>query len=239
MLSLRCFPNFDFMVRWLLALCVLLAPLSPSLAAGDEVSNLFLTVSDSTTANSSDAFDTSDASQEITSPGLTRFASYSRDVSEFDAGPEAQTVSVATPAERVRYPIRGSWWSGCPNWQHMDSGQHRGTFDRAWLQSLSWEELQSLHSDDHENRTKWNSIVFSNPSTQPFALVSSTTHGDSCPMGGGCPQMSTSTSHMTFFHRGNRGEGPVRRAIAAKPLRSIVARVIERRQARRGSRGGC
>lgn len=53
------------------------------------------------------------------------------------------------------YPVRGSWWSGCRSWQHLTTGPHAGKFDSAYLQKLSWEELQSLHSDSHEGRTKW------------------------------------------------------------------------------------
>ena len=60
-----------------------------------------------------------------------------------------------SPPLAAKYPIRGSWWSGCRNWQHLTKGQHAGKFDPAYLQSLSWEELQSLHSDHHEGRTKW------------------------------------------------------------------------------------
>jgi len=53
------------------------------------------------------------------------------------------------------YPIRGNWWSGCGSWQHLTQGEHRGKFDPAWLSRLSWAEIQSLHSDDHDHRVKW------------------------------------------------------------------------------------
>lgn len=53
------------------------------------------------------------------------------------------------------YPIRGGWWTGCPNWTHLTIGEHTGKFDHAWLAALSNAEVQSLHSDDHEGRVKW------------------------------------------------------------------------------------
>jgi hypothetical protein len=63
----------------------------------------------------------------------------------------------AGPAGQVRthYPIRGHWWTGCKSWRHLTQGEHAGKFDPAWLQSLSWSELQSVHSDDHDHRVHW------------------------------------------------------------------------------------
>lgn len=74
-----------------------------------------------------------------------------------------QDVSVGSSERRnsdtsVRYPIRGSWWTGCSSWHHMTQGEHAGKFNADWLKSLSWSELQSLHSDDHEHRVKVNYI---------------------------------------------------------------------------------
>ena len=57
---------------------------------------------------------------------------------------------------RSKYPLRASLWSGCNSYEHMLSGQHAGKFDSQWVRSLSWDELQSLHSDDHEGRVNWN-----------------------------------------------------------------------------------
>lgn len=89
---------------------------------------------------------------------------------------------VAKP--QARYPLRGSWWSGCGNWQHMTTGEHRGKFDIEWLKSLSYAELQSLHSDAHDGKVKELFVKrptgFSNPKS-------------GCP-GGVCPQ-------RTFFRR--------------------------------------
>jgi len=59
----------------------------------------------------------------------------------------------------TRYPIRGSWWTGCSDWRHLTQGEHAGKFDHNWLRSLSNSEVQSLHSDDHENRVKWQYVV--------------------------------------------------------------------------------
>ncbi len=61
----------------------------------------------------------------------------------------------AAVATKSGYPVRSRWWTGCNNWQHMDSGEHRGKFSRTWLASLSWAELQSLHSDNHEGKVNW------------------------------------------------------------------------------------
>ncbi len=60
---------------------------------------------------------------------------------------------------RKVYPLRGSWWTGCDSWQHLAVGEHTGKFDPTWLASLSNEELQSLHSDDHEKKVKWDFVV--------------------------------------------------------------------------------
>lgn len=60
----------------------------------------------------------------------------------------------------VDYPIRDRWWTGCSSWRHLaDASAHRGKFDRDWLQDLTWPELQSLHSDDHENKVQWAYVV--------------------------------------------------------------------------------
>jgi hypothetical protein len=68
------------------------------------------------------------------------------------------------------YPIRRGFWTGCSSWRHMaDASAHRGKFDRVWLKQLSWGELQSLHSDDHENRVKWANTV--RPNTFAVAIL--------------------------------------------------------------------
>lgn len=58
-------------------------------------------------------------------------------------------------ALRQGYPVRGSWWTGCSDWTHLTQSVHAGKFPRNWLQTLTNQEVQSLHSDDHEHRVKW------------------------------------------------------------------------------------
>lgn len=68
-------------------------------------------------------------------------------------------VQVVHLQRKALYPIRGNWWTGCDSWVHLTKGEHRGKYSPAWLQSLSWDELQSLHSDDHERRVKMQYVV--------------------------------------------------------------------------------
>lgn len=72
------------------------------------------------------------------------------------------------PNEQVagRYPLRGGWWSIDRNWNHDRAFAllhmktvHGSSFDRAWLESLSQAELESLHSDVHEGRVHWDYAV--------------------------------------------------------------------------------
>lgn len=72
----------------------------------------------------------------------------------------------------ANYPIRNGWWTGCDGWRHMTQGVHAGKYDPAWLQALSWDELQSLHSDDHEGRVK-QSYVNRYAKPAPVAALSS------------------------------------------------------------------
>lgn len=77
--------------------------------------------------------------------------------------------SVAEPARQERtigkvyyargeYPVRGGWWhvnGGYPGKNEMvehllNDGIHKGHFSREWLESLSREQLHSLHSDQHQ-----------------------------------------------------------------------------------------
>lgn len=43
--------------------------------------------------------------------------------------------------------------------KHLSSGQHEGTFDLDWLNSLTRDELHALHSDDHEKKINWDYAV--------------------------------------------------------------------------------
>lgn len=75
------------------------------------------------------------------------------------------------------YPVRGNWWSHSDGnlRRHLMSGQHRGKFEAAWLNSLSGAELESLHSDDHEGRVKWSYVrktaAVSAPAATPVRMT--------------------------------------------------------------------
>jgi len=70
----------------------------------------------------------------------------------------AQSKPVPTQT-KIGYPLRAACWSGCGSWQHMTKGEHAGKYSSQWLKSLTWQELQSLHSDDHEGRVKWEYVI--------------------------------------------------------------------------------
>jgi hypothetical protein len=61
--------------------------------------------------------------------------------------------------DRIKYPVREHFWTGCSDWTHLTNGVHAGKFDSTWLKLLSWQELQSLHSDDHEGKVQWKFVV--------------------------------------------------------------------------------
>lgn len=77
------------------------------------------------------------------------------------AAPVRPVAPAPAPAAPSGYPTRQNWWThpgsgkaGLIN--HLASdGIHRGKFDRAWLETLSVAQLESLHSDHHEGRTHW------------------------------------------------------------------------------------
>lgn len=84
------------------------------------------------------------------------------DLKDRGAAPAARPAAPQAPVRRG-YPIRAqsTWWTHPgPSTQanmirHMQEGEHAGKFPRAWLETLSREQLESLHSDHHEGRTKW------------------------------------------------------------------------------------
>lgn len=79
----------------------------------------------------------------------------------FDVFSRGKTVQV-TPAKLEPYvakpggyPLRQKLWSGLPKDRlgavvHLSTGDHAGVFDLKWLATLSWAELNSLHSDHHD-----------------------------------------------------------------------------------------
>lgn len=78
-----------------------------------------------------------------------------------------QTQVTHQQTQTGRYPLRGHWWSVSGDWkptrqqviQHLKtSSQHRGEFPSEWLDTLSYEEAHSLHSDDHEGRVQWEHV---------------------------------------------------------------------------------
>lgn len=88
------------------------------------------------------------------------------DSSAFDVFGLPPAVSV----RRLIYPVRPkeTWWTNCPTdkpglIEHLTSGAHAGRFDKSWLQTLTIEELQSLHSDNHDFTTRWDAVVQPKP----------------------------------------------------------------------------
>lgn len=79
------------------------------------------------------------------------------------------------------YPVRNSWWTGCPSWEHLLGGQHAGKFDPEWLQGLSNAEIQSLHSDDHEGKVRWDFVVPGKAADKPKISTHSGCPGGVCP----------------------------------------------------------
>lgn len=80
----------------------------------------------------------------------------------FETTSEETAFSGAVSKEKneIPYPVRSSWWTFPGNSRadliyHLRvAPEHRGKFDTAWLNTLSWDELMSLHSDDHEHKVR-------------------------------------------------------------------------------------
>jgi len=82
----------------------------------------------------------------------------------FCSGPDTVPVSFTSSAKlepvRRTYPIRSTWWTVNGTYPgrsemiaHLQSGEHAGKYDPDWLSTLTRDELHSLHSDDHEQRS--------------------------------------------------------------------------------------
>lgn len=108
--------------------------------------------------------------------------------------PAVKAAGLKPKTVRAGYPTRGGYWSGCPNWTHLTRSEHAGKFDQNWLRSLNYAEIQSLHADDHEGRTKWAYVV--RPSTAT-ATVTYQQSSSGCP-GGVCPSSSRSRGFRLF-----------------------------------------
>ncbi len=76
--------------------------------------------------------------------------------------PPALTVVNRCPAPvaaKTGYPVRGNWWTHPGEIHaHLMSGEHRGKWTAEWVRSLTNAEAESLHSDDHEGRVKWDYV---------------------------------------------------------------------------------
>lgn len=87
------------------------------------------------------------------------------------------------------YPISGGWWSVDGDWSpsiqkvrtHLfKSPNHTdGEFDGGWLNVLSFEELQSVHSDHHREMTGTGKVHWNNVNKCPLAggIVSALSSG--------------------------------------------------------------
>jgi hypothetical protein len=98
-------------------------------------------------------------------------------------GTGKKTIAVE-PASWPNYPVRSRNWSYPGNIQtHLQTGDHSGLFDPQWLATQSKASLESLHSDHHENRVKWEFVVRAKAvEAKPKAKTSTY----NCP-GGNCP----------------------------------------------------
>lgn len=88
-----------------------------------------------------------------------------RSTSSSSGDSEQDTGDHEEPVEGVReggYPTRTSWWTVGKKHpekegmvKHLSGGPHKGKFDLLWLETLTRDELHSLHSDDHEEKVNW------------------------------------------------------------------------------------
>jgi hypothetical protein len=113
-----------------------------------------------------------------------------------------------TMANGGLYPRRGGLWSvdgsyAPPHWkieEHMlESAAHGGHFDSEWIADLEYDELMSLHSDEHEGRIQWRYVfkpgtyamsrLVRPPKATPAAQQRPALQLQSCP-NGKCPSPS-------------------------------------------------
>lgn len=91
------------------------------------------------------------------------------------------------PAGTAHYPVRGNLWThpGSAK-QHLLSGEHAGKFAKWWVDQLSTAEAESLHSDDHEGRVKWQYVnrrvaAETGRAAQPVAPTRTQSYCPTCP----------------------------------------------------------
>lgn len=103
------------------------------------------------------------------------------------ASPEAMPLPLFGEPQPVKprlksagYPVRAkeTWWTGCPMDKdgallHLSTGAHATDFDPVWLATLTLEQLQSLHSDHHEQRVAWGYVQrpVQAPAKKPLATA--------------------------------------------------------------------
>lgn len=78
------------------------------------------------------------------------------------AGLDTRAIDRLLPAKStpmpatVQYPTRANVWTHPGSGreallQHLQSGEHAGKWDARWLATLTTQQLEALHSDDHEH----------------------------------------------------------------------------------------
>lgn len=70
-----------------------------------------------------------------------------------------QPVATSTWPTYPTRPVMGRPYTGCNSWRHLTVGEHAGKFNHQWLQTLSWDSLQSLHADDHDGVVREQYVV--------------------------------------------------------------------------------
>lgn len=90
-----------------------------------------------------------------------------------------QAPLLPVPQKVGGYPIREMRWSGLPKDRlgavvHLSTGEHAGVFDLKWLATLTWAELDSLHSDHHEGCVS-SAAKLAKPAVPPPPRITSTT----------------------------------------------------------------
>lgn len=88
-----------------------------------------------------------------------------------------KTIDVPVTTSASGYPTRSNHWSHPGNTReaiivHLLTGaEHRGKFTRAQLERLSLQELEGLHSDDHDSRVQWSRLPPSSATRQSPRVV--------------------------------------------------------------------
>lgn len=96
-------------------------------------------------------------------PGMEEFLEIDRTFGTNDEG-ESQKKS-----RSVGYiGSGGRVWTGIGNTReqaiaHLSGGEHAGKFSRAWLETLSYAQLERLHANDHEGTVRWEQVVRAKP----------------------------------------------------------------------------